>query len=107
MESCVASRPSRRGDNVKGQLALRLRSEQGMSLRAIAQELGMTTGGVSNAMRRAGATFRNYHRSEAVTDKAERPTDLDSRRVDRDPCLRCAVPADRHHEHGCRSYRRP
>lgn len=96
-----------RGENVKGHEALRLRSEQGMSLTAIARELGMSTGGVSNAMRRAGGTFRNYHRTEAVTDKAERPADIDSRRVDRDPCLRCAVPADRHAEHGCRSYRRP
>lgn len=42
-------------------------------------------------------------RSEGIDTQSD---DCVRLKVDRDPCIACQVPKDRHAEHGCKTYRR-
>lgn len=49
-----------------------------------------------------------YYNRNAVAARVDRLTrekeEAMARAVNRDPCVGCAVPADRHDEHGCKQY---
>lgn len=92
-----------RGDNFTGHEGMRMRHEEGMSLSEIAKALGVTRAGAYNAMRRArGGSL--VDEEDLIEARRQREAKIDAQRVHRDPCVRCAVPADRHAEHGCRRF---
>lgn len=93
-----------RGDNVNGHAALRIRREEGLTFREIGERLNMTEAAVWNAMRRARQSRQAQPDDERRITQAERDARLESQRVFRDACTRCAVPADRHDTLGCKRF---